>query len=536
MFFQGYSSLTFFTPVTENEIRKIIAKSSDASCDLDPMPTSFIKQHINVLAPVITDMVNSSLQNGKFPQSFKHANIIPLLKKDGLDPDSLKNYRPVSNLPFVSKITEQVVADRLKAHLEKNSLWGKKQSACRAFHSTETALLRVHSDITKAIDDKKMVALVLLDLSAAFDTINHKILLQRLSSQFGICGTALQWFSSYLQNRTQQVKINGTNSDKVETTMGVPQGSVLGPILFTLYVSPVADIARNFNVENMFYADDSQLYVGINPRNDVSVSASIANLEKCIEQIKIWMQLNFLKLNDSKTEYIIFGSSYSHKICPDIVVKVGNSVIKPATTVRNLGAFMDKLLNMDSFVKSKAKSIHYQLRKMFRIRKYLTDDACKTLVQAIITSRLDYSCALFHGLNKYHLTQLQRLQDTAARLVCKAARYDSAEPLREKLHWLPVKFRIKFRIVTYVFKSVQNQTPMFISELLTEDKPVRTLRSNDSLKFKVPRTITKAGEKGFHYAGPMIWNGLPNSIKTASSIITFKRLLKTFYFKIAYNL
>ena len=155
------------------------------------------------------------------------------------------------------------------------------------------------------------------------------------------------------------------------------------------------------------------------------------------------MQLNFL-----------IGSSYSHKICPDIVVKVGNSVIRPATTVHNLGAFMDKLLNMDSFVKSKAKSIHYQLRKMFRIRKHLTDDACKTLMQAIITSRLDYSRTLFHGLNKYHLTELQRLQDTDVRLVCKAARYDSAEPLREKLHWLPVKIQDKVQnFVTYVFKS-----------------------------------------------------------------------------------
>ena len=197
---------------------------------------------------------------------------------------------------------------------------------------------------------------------------------------------------------------------------------------------------------------------------------------------------------------------------------------------------MDNLLNMNDFVKSKAKSIHYHIRKMFRIRKYLTDDACKTLVQALVTSRLDYSCGLFYGISKDKRNQLQRLQNTAARLVCKASRYEHSEPLRQQLHWLPVEFRINFRILMYVFKSIHNKTPVYINELLEKDIPVRDLRSNTSLKLKVPKIFTKSGEKMFAHAGPTLWNSLPISIRTASTIASFKRLLKTFYFKIAYKL
>ena len=153
-----------------------------------------------------------------------------------------------------------------------------------------------------------------------------------------------------------------------------------------------------------------------------------------------------------------------------------------------------------------------------------------------VTSRLDYSCGLFYGINKDQRNQLQRLQNTAARLVCKASRYEHSEPLWQHLHWLPVEFGINFRILMYVFKYIHNKTPVYINELLEKDIPVRDLRSNTSLKLKVPKIFTKSGEKMFAHAGPTLWNSLPISIKTASTIASFKRLLKTFYFKIAYKL
>ena len=377
-----------------------------------------------------------------------------------------------------------------------------------------------------------MVALVLLDLSAAFDTIDHTILLKRLQSNFGISGKALKWFASYLRNRSQQVKINGITSDSAELKFGVPQGSVLGPLLFTLYMSPVAEITRHFGINNMFYADDSQLYVAFNPREDFT--NEISNLELCIKAVKNWMQINFLKLNDSKTEFIIFGSRFSFNICSDIVVQVGDSVINPVTHVRNLGAYLDNLLNMEHFIKVKTKSVHYQLCKLFRIRKCLTLEATKTIVQAMVTSRLDYACSLCYGLNKCHLKQLQRLQDAAARLVLQAPRYSSAEPLRKELHWLPVYYRISFRIATFVFRSIHGKTPSYISEMLEVQQTGRKLRSSHSVNFKILMTFTKLGEKCFSHAAPTVWNALPDHIKKADSINSFKRMLKTFYFCQAY--
>ena len=185
-------TLKNFQPATEEEIRKIILASSSASCNLDPIPTPLLKICVEELLPTITKIVNVSLSSCTLPDSMKEALVTPLLKKVSLDPEVLKNYRPVSNLSFVSKIIEKVVATRLNEHLSRNNLMEHMQSAYRQFHSTETALLRVKNDILIALDQRKMVSLVLLDLSAAFDTIDHNILLRRMESRFGIAGSCLR--------------------------------------------------------------------------------------------------------------------------------------------------------------------------------------------------------------------------------------------------------------------------------------------------------------------------------------------------------
>ena len=180
-----------------------------------------------------------------------------------------------------------------------------------------------------------MVALVLLDLSAAFDTIDHKKLLHHLETRFGINGTALDWFRSYLSNRSQAVRINNSSSEKMYLNFGVPQGSVLGPILFTLYVAPVADIANKHGVSHMLYADDTQLYVEFNKS---SMAASLQHLELCTDGIKSWMSQNILKLNEDKTEVIVFGSRKYLEGMPSISIRVGDCTITPTRSVRNLGA------------------------------------------------------------------------------------------------------------------------------------------------------------------------------------------------------
>ena len=213
-----------------------------------------------MLAGPITRIVNISLATGEFPHRFKRALVTPLIKKPSLDCTDLKNYRPVSNLSFISKVIEKVAAARLNTYLHDHQLHETLQSAYKAHHSVETALLKVHNDIMCALDSKKAVLLILLDLSAAFDTSDHGILLERLQHGFGIQGLALQWFSSYLHGRHQDVYIQGVASDEVSLNYGVPQGSVLGPVLFTLSTTPLKQIAAQHGLLAHFYADDSTLH------------------------------------------------------------------------------------------------------------------------------------------------------------------------------------------------------------------------------------------------------------------------------------
>ena len=217
----------------------------------------------------------------------------------------MKNYRPVSNLSFISKVTEKIALSQISEHLSRNELYCPLQSAYRPAHSTETALLCVQNNILCSLDKSKGVILVLLDLSAAFDTIDHDILVSRLQSRTGITGTALEWCSSYLTDRQQSIHVNNTSSSSFPLKYGVPQGSVLGPQIFTIYSSIIYEIALKYNISYHSYADDTQLYESFNISSAQDLQRATRKLLACIEDIRRWMHVNKLKLNDEKTEVLI---------------------------------------------------------------------------------------------------------------------------------------------------------------------------------------------------------------------------------------
>ena len=255
-------------------------KSVKKSCDLDPIPASIFKECKSTILPVLTNIVNMSLESASMAAALKEAMIKPKLKKDNLDSEDSSNFRPISNLKVVSEIIEKAVSCQLSDYLRDNDLEEPFQSAYKRFHSTETALLRVQNDILCEIDNQICVILLLLDMSAAFDTVDHKLLLERMEKRYGVKGNALKWFRSYLQDRKQFVMIDGTKSEMKELRYGVPQGSVLGPILYLLYTSPIGHIIKRHGLNYHLYADDTQLYLSFKPTY-AEQPGSIAKIETC---------------------------------------------------------------------------------------------------------------------------------------------------------------------------------------------------------------------------------------------------------------
>ena len=287
------SEFNHFKSVSCDELSNLVPRSTLKSCMLDPIPASVLKNCYDLLLPFITKVVNCSLQNCTLTSDMKRAIVRPSLKKPSLDYQLYKNYRPISNLMFLSKCCEKVVASQFISHLRENELEETFQSAYKMGHSTESALLRVHNDVLCALDEGRCVMLVLLDLSAAFDTVDHGILLSRLSHSFGVQGSAYTWFESYLSSRSQFVQIRDTSSSDRQLTCGLPQGSVLGPILYLVYTSPLGAILRRHGVGFHMYADDTQLYLGMKTTKVEDIVSARTRVEVCLRELNQWMLRSF---------------------------------------------------------------------------------------------------------------------------------------------------------------------------------------------------------------------------------------------------
>jgi hypothetical protein len=491
---------------------------------------------VDKLAPTVTDIINLSLKTGHFPDIMKMALVTPLLKKSSLNPDILSNYRPVSNLSFISKILEKVVDSQLSEFMSAHNLYEKHQSAYRPGHSTETALLRVQNDILHALDMQQGTILVLLDSSTAFDTVDHAILLERLHNNIGVSGVALKWFHSYLTERHQSVCVQGDSSTPVELAYGVPQGSVLGPKMFTIYSSPVGQLTRKNNVNDHMYADDTQLYKFFNLKDITTTGQALEIVENCVDTIRSWMLQNKLKLNDSKTEFLLLASPRLHNNINISSIRIGTTDVTPSATARNLGVQFDKFMDMQAHVKNICRACYFEIHDIGKVRSLLNKEAAEQLVHAFITSRLDNGNSLLYGLPDILIKRLQKVQNTAARIVTGTKKLDHITPVLKSLHWLPVKYRIDFKILLLTYKAIHGLAPDYLSELLVPYTPVRNLRSGSKKQLTAPSTNLKTyGDRSFSMEPPTLWNKLPASIKNSATLLSFKSSLKQHLFKKAFQ-
>jgi len=334
--------------------------------------------------------------------------------------------------------------------------------------------------------------------------VDYDILFHRLSTDFGVTGVALDWIKSYLTGRSQAVRSGGTLSSTSSLVCGVPQGSVLGPLLFLLYTASLHDVIRRHGLRNHCYADDSQIYGSCKPA-DVGILRT--TMLSCNSDVNTWMASNRLKLNPTKTEFMWCStpelSSHIDHVTPFVI---DGSSVAPVTSVKLLGAHLDSELTMSAHVSRTVSNCFYQLRRLKGVRKSLPLESAKTLVSSFVMSRLDYCNGVLAGITQRQTARMQSVLNAAARLLCGGTRRDHITPLiRDKLHWLRFTQRVTYKLCLLVYKSLHDTAPRYITELvkpLASNQSERRLRSASSLDVVRPRCRLKFGEKGFSVAAP----------------------------------
>ena len=388
------------------------------------------------------------------------------------------------------------------------------------------------SDAYQAADAGLVTLLGLLDLSAAFDTVDHQILLNWLKHDYGITGRVIDWIQSYLTGRTQFVRFNGATSRTMTVTSGVPQGSVLGPILFIAYSAKVINIVELHGIRAHAFADDLQVY-GHVAQDDAS--SLVIRMVSCIEHVKTWMTSNHLRLNPSKTELIWLGSSRRLHHCPADKVRISDADIQPAESVRDLGVLIDGAMTLTTHVNHLVGVCFFHLRQIRIIRRSLSTDAAHSLVRALIHGRVDYCNGLLASCPKYLTDKLQSVLRAAARLVLQLP-FGLPSPTSCTDSYTGLTFAIRWGSRSAFLSS--SASTGWLPGTSPVPVPVSSTRSSlRSARFQerlliVPRTRTKTiGPRGFFHAWPAIWNSLPDDLCDPElSIGCFRNKLKTFLF------
>ena len=524
--FPTEATLTEFEPVTTDEIRKFVVSFGVKCSPEDPIPVSILKANSDTFIPIWTELVNISLKQGSM-DCLKNAVVIPLIKEMDaiMDKDNQKNYRPVSNLLFLGKLIERVVAVRLNQHMTVNELNEESAYGYKSGHSTELLLLKAVNDLLLSCDNQMPSIVMLLDLSAAFDTVDQRKLLNILEIEIGIKGTALKWFESFLLNRTQKIKIGDSYSDLTNLLYGVAQGSVLGPPLFNIYIRPL----RRYLMVTFFtlfgFADDHQLIKSFLPVFQIHALSS--DIQYCFEKITDFMNEFFLKLNASKTKIlVIMPPSLAHEIRIRGTF-VNGACIRFVSSAKNLGVILDDELSFKKQIVKVVKSCFFTIRNLSRIKPFLTVHQVQIGICAGIFSLLDYCNSLYFGINEKLLEKLQSVQNAAVNLLRKKSgrRDESKRECMRKCHWLPIRERILFKMALLMHKGMhQRSSPMWLQNLIEFNVSERTL------KLVQHPFRTSYGKRSFTRTGPRLWNLLPSNVKDHCDTEKFKSELKTYLF------
>ena len=526
--YQNIETLDKFDLVSEADLKSVVDSIKTKYSTIDDIPAKILKSVMNTASEFILEIVNESLQSGYFPKVLKNAHVIPIPKsKKQEDVNNLEKWRPICHISIVSKALEKCALLQLDQHLKRNNLLLSLQSAYKIYHSCETALLKVHNDILSIIDSKTNVLVVLLDFSAAFDTISHENLFQKLHNEYGITGTALQWFKSYVTDRTFQVKIDQHYSNGNSTECGVQQGSVMGPKIFCLYTQEISSIITKHGLKFHIFADDITIYSPVTANY-----CELNSINNCLEEITVWAQHNSLKLNDSKTKFIEVKTRQSNLSIKELVMLDNNFKCDPH--VKSLGVIIDENFTFKNQITDVCKKGFGMLRQLWRISSKLSSVSLKIqMIHGCILSRMDYCNALYLDLPQKQIQKLQRLLNAAIRFVFGLkSRKISITPYLKKAHILPVHLRLRFKTCVMVYKCIHGIAPTYLCELIQKKDSLQSLRvyQDTTLLFTPKLEIQNYRNRKFQIAAPRQWNILPQTIRESTTLESFKTKLKTFLF------
>ena len=488
---------------------------------LDCITPRILKTSAEAVAPTLLEIINLSLINGKFPESLKLAKIKPI-HKGGTKSDP-SNYRPISVLPVLSKIVEKHVTKHLFAYLKKYDILHKSQSGFRKNHSCNTALLGLLDKWLKNIEKGEITGAVFFDLRKAFDVVDHEILLKKLKSH-KFDNRTMEWMASYLTNRRQCIVDKTATSSLQQVISGVPQGSVLGPVLFLIFINDMPLFINEAYAE--IYADDTTAHTAHKDQNVVEVK-----LQGSSTDFKFWCIVHKMFVNLTKTSSMSIGSRQNLSNYDELNITIDNEDISNVDNQKLLGIIIDKTLSWDKQIDSVCLNITRRITLVKLLSKYVDMPNLKLYYNSYILPIFDYGCMIWGQCSNYNINRLLKLQKRAARIILRADFMTPSNEMFQELGWLTFTNRVEYHICIMVFKSLNGQAPEYLSSLLTKcsETNTRNLRSSKQEILKVPFARTAYYKKSFSVTGPKLWNALPLEIRKSTSLDTLKTSVKKYY-------
>ena len=502
-----------FTAVNEIVVNDIIRSLRNTkSVGLDDISIFVLKLCAREIAPSITYLINFSLKSGIFPKQWKLAKIIPIHKSG--DKESPSNYRPISILPCVSKILERIVQRQILAYLHKNNILSPAQSGFRPKHSTVTTLLKVTDDWLHAIDKKEYTGAVFVDLKKAFDTVDCDIIIKKLN-RIGINGMSSAWIKSYMSDRVCRTLVNNELSSESNITCGVPQGSLLGPLLFIIYLNDLVNCVKSCQVQ--LYADDTVLYFSHPSIHNVETA-----LQADLEKVNDWMSQNKLTVNHQKTVCMLFGSKVMLSKQNVLSISLQDSPLKQVRQFKYLGLICDENLDWNIHIDNMLQKIGKMVGFMGRLRRSLNESVVNLLYKSLILPYFDYGDIVYGSTFKRHTDRLQKLQNRAGRIILriKPMSHFSVAEMHNALNWNLLDKRRHDHSLIFMYKITNNLTPEYLRNEFEAVTHSHSSRLGE--RFYLPKPRTEYLKKSFKYRCAKAYNELPVDIKSSSTLRAFR--------------